>query len=167
MFFLYISPSVIFYYFDQKGDMNMTLNVGKHILVDLHACNPELLKRVDYISDAMMTAAKRSEATIVGKCFKQFEPWGVSGVIVIAESHITIHTWPEYGLASVDYFSCSDEPKIELAIDYLKQALESKRMDEIELTRGSMQIKRTHNSMIKNATNNTDTIKDTVNEMVV
>jgi S-adenosylmethionine decarboxylase len=160
----------------------MTLNVGKHILVDLHACNPELLKRVDYISDAMMTAAKRSEATIVGKCFKQFEPWGVSGVIVIAESHITIHTWPEYGLASVDYFSCSDEPKIDLAIDYLKQALESKRMDEVEVTRGTMQIRAynsihgsihgsshtsTPNTMQNSSNKKNQTTKETLDEMVV
>ena len=136
----------------------MTLNVGKHILVDFHACNPELLKKVDYISEAMMIAAKKSEATIVGKCFKQFEPWGVSGVIVIAESHISIHTWPEYGLASVDYFSCSDEPKIELAIEHLKKALESKRIDEIEVTRGSMQVKRTQNSVI---------MRESVNEMAI
>jgi S-adenosylmethionine decarboxylase len=160
----------------------MTLNVGKHILVDLHACNPELLKRVDYISDAMMTAAKRSEATIVGKCFKQFETWGVSGVIVIAESHITIHTWPEYGLASVDYFSCSDEPKIDLAIDYLKQALESKRMDEVEVTRGTMQIRAynsihgsihgsshtsTPNTMQNSSNKKNQTTKETLDEMVV
>jgi S-adenosylmethionine decarboxylase len=156
----------------------MSLNVGKHILVDLHDCNSDLLKRVDYISEAMMTAARKSKATIVGKCFKQFEPWGVSGVIVIAESHISIHTWPEYGLASVDYFSCSDEPKIDLAIEHLKEALESKRMDEIEVTRGTMQI-RAYNSIhgsshasipntIQNIPNNKNqTIKETLNEMAI
>ena len=136
----------------------MTLNVGKHILVDLHGCDSELLKEVEYICDAMMTAARKSQATIVGQCFKQFEPWGVSGVIVIAESHITIHTWPEYGLASVDYFSCSDEPKIELAISHLKTALKAKRTDEIEITRGSMQIKRALNSNI---------MRESINEMAI
>ena len=122
----------------------MALTVGKHVLVDLHGCNPELLKKVDFISEDMLEAARRSQATIVGKFFKQFEPWGVSGVIVIAESHITIHTWPEYKLASVDYFSCSDEPKINLAIEYLKEILEAERSDEVEMNRGNMQIKRAH-----------------------
>lgn len=124
----------------------MALNVGKHVLVDLHGCNPESLKKVDFIAEAMYEAAKKSEATIVGKFFKQFDPWGVSGVIIIAESHISIHTWPEYGLASVDYFSCSDEPKINLAIEHLKNTLEATRTDEVEVNRGNMQVKRAYSS---------------------
>ncbi|MCX6111987.1 MAG: adenosylmethionine decarboxylase [Proteobacteria bacterium] len=122
----------------------MACNVGRHVLVDLHGCNPELLKRVDFISKVMYEAAKQSEATIVGKFFKQFEPWGVSGVIIIAESHISIHTWPEHGLASIDYFSCSEAPKIDLAIQYLKDVLEAKTSDELEVHRGDMHIKRAY-----------------------
>ena len=128
--------------------MGCTCNVGRHVLVDLHGCNPELLKRVDFISEAMYGAAKVSEATIVGKFFKQFEPWGVSGVIIIAESHISIHTWPEHGLASVDYFSCSEEPKIDLAIQYLKDALEATTSDEVEINRGDMHIKKTYSKPV-------------------
>ena len=87
-------------------------------------------------------------AGVPGKFFKQFEPWGVSGVIIIAESHISIHTWPEHGLASVDYFSCSEEPKIDLAIQYLKDALESTRSDEVEINRGDMHIKQTYSKPV-------------------
>jgi S-adenosylmethionine decarboxylase len=117
-------------------------NVGKHVLVDMHGCDPELLKKVDFISDAMHQAAKKSKATIVGKFFKQFDPWGVSGVIVIAESHISIHTWPEHGLASIDYFSCSDEPMIHLAVEHLSKMLGAKEMQIAELRRGNMEMQR-------------------------
>ncbi len=119
-------------------------NVGKHVLVDMHGCKPELLKKVDFISDAMYQAAKKSQATIVGQFFKQFDPWGVSGVIVIAESHISIHTWPEFGLASIDYFSCSDEPNINSAIDHLAQTLGAKQLKVVELARGNMEIQRSY-----------------------
>ena len=136
----------------------MAIDVGKHILIDLHGCNSELLKKVEYISEAMMTAARKSEATIVGRFFKQFDPWGVSGVIIIAESHITVHTWPEYGLASVDYFSCSEEPKIYKAIEHLKTALDAKWVEEIEVRRGSMKIQKTQQ---------VNRVQETLNEMVV
>lgn len=119
----------------------MILSVGKHVLVDLHGCDKELLKKVDYISDIMYEAAKISEANVVGKFFKQFDPWGVSGVIVISESHISIHTWPEYGIAAIDYFSCSEEPKIDLAINYLKEKLKSKSQEDISVTRGHLNFK--------------------------
>lgn len=135
-----------------KGD------VGKHVLVDMHGCDPELLKKVDFISEAMHQAAKASKATIVGKFFKQFDPWGVSGVIVIAESHISIHTWPEFGLASIDYFSCSEEPNINAAINCLAQALGAKKMQIAELARGNMKLQ--HCYEVKNG-------PETTNEMAV
>lgn len=136
----------------------MKNNVGKHVLVDMHGCSPELLKKVDFISDAMYQAAKRSNATIVGQFFKQFDPWGVSGVIVIAESHISIHTWPEYGLASIDYFSCSEEPSIKAAIDHLAQTLKAGQLKVVELARGNMEVTRSYE--IDNTT-------ETVNEMAI
>lgn len=136
----------------------MKKNVGKHVLVDMHGCNPDSLKKVDLISEAMHQAAKRSDATIVGKFFKQFDPWGVSGVIVISESHISIHTWPEFGLASIDYFSCSDEPNIQAAIAYLAKAFEAQQLKVVELARGDMQIERSYEI---------DNKLETVNELAV
>lgn len=135
-------------------------NVGKHVLVDMHGCDPELLKKVDFISEVMHQAAKKSNATIVGKFFKQFDPWGVSGVIVIAESHISIHTWPEFGLASIDYFSCSEEPQINAAINHIASCLGSSNMQIAELARGNMKLQ--HCYEVK-----TGTTAETANEMAV
>ena len=119
--------------------------VGKHVLADLHGCNGDLLKKVEYVADSMLEAARLSNATIVGKFFKQFDPWGVSGVIVISESHISIHTWPEHGIASVDYFSCSEEPNIKAAIDYLAEAFEAENVETIEASRGDLRVKKIRN----------------------
>lgn len=115
----------------------MVIKVGTHVIVEFEGCDPILLKGVSFIQDALYTAAKESNATIVNQCFKQFDPWGVSGVIVIAESHISIHTWPEYGLASFDYFSCSESPKIEKAIEYLFKTLKATYMRKQTIDRGT------------------------------
>lgn len=85
--------------------------LGKHLLVELHGCDPEALKSIDLIREAMVSAAREANATIVGVSFHEFSPFGVSGVVVIAESHLTIHTWPEYRYAAVDIFTCGDTLK--------------------------------------------------------
>jgi S-adenosylmethionine decarboxylase len=128
--------------------------VGKHLLVDFIACNGELLKKVDFIDKIMFEAAKIAKATIVGKFFKQFEPYGVSGVIVIAESHFTMHTWPEHNLASVDFFSCTDEVDMQGAITYLKEKLEAKEHISTEISRGNMKIISIYNNKINENLNN-------------
>jgi S-adenosylmethionine decarboxylase len=80
--------------------------LGTHLLIDLKECNPELLDNLQYIKQAMMGAANEAGATIVGENFHKFDPRGVTGIIAIAESHLCIHTWPEYGYAAVDIFTC-------------------------------------------------------------
>ncbi|MDD3663334.1 MAG: adenosylmethionine decarboxylase [Candidatus Pacebacteria bacterium] len=134
----------------------MLNSVGKHVIVDLFGCNSQLLEKVEFISEVMQEAARKSKATIVGKFFKQFDPYGVSGVVIISESHLSIHTWPEHGLASIDYFSCSDEVDISAAIAYLKNALNAKTKKEIEVRRGSMEI-----------INHVDFLGTTINEMAI
>ena len=136
----------------------MKHTVGKHVLADLHGCSSDLLKKVEYVADSMYEAARRSDATIVGKFFKQFDPWGVSGVIIIAESHITIHTWPEFGLASVDYFSCSEEPNIKAAIDYLAEAFEAQNVETVEMSRGDLKVNKIRNIPVA---------MEPINEMVI
>ena len=93
--------------------------LGKHLLVELHGCNPELLKKVDVVKEIMVSAAKACKATIVDTSFHEFNPFGVSGVVVIAESHLSIHTWPEYRYAAVDIFTCGDVIKPEAAAAYM------------------------------------------------
>jgi S-adenosylmethionine decarboxylase len=86
----------------------------------------------------MLTAAKQANVNIVSEEFHAFTPWGVSGVIIIQESHLTIHTWPEYQYAAVDFFTCGDTPNIWNAIHYLKEQLGSTSIETAHIARGSL-----------------------------
>lgn len=79
---------------------------GRHLLVEYHGCNPSVLNDKDTIERLMKDAATAVGATIVQSVFHQFAPQGVSGVVVVEESHLSIHTWPEVGYASVDFYTC-------------------------------------------------------------
>ncbi len=83
-----------------------------------------------------MSAAKQAKATIIDFSFHEFSPYGISGMVVIAESHLSIHTWPEYGYAAVDIFTCGDVIKPEVAADYLIKRFESKSPSIVEMKRG-------------------------------
>jgi S-adenosylmethionine decarboxylase len=80
--------------------------LGKHLLLELKGCDREVLNDIGFLRESLLTAAIGAGATVLGESFHQFEPQGVSGVVIIAESHICIHTWPEYGYAAADIFTC-------------------------------------------------------------
>ena len=82
--------------------------LGRHLLVEYFGCNPELLDDEDGIRTLMRGAAKAAGATEVAVVFHRFSPQGVSGVVVVEESHLSIHTWPEYGYAAVDFYTCGE-----------------------------------------------------------
>lgn len=105
-------------------------------MVELKDCNPEIIKDLNTVREAMLTAARQARATIIDVAFHEFSPFGISGMIVIAESHLSIHTWPEYGYAAVDIFTCGDIIKPELAARYLIERFESKNPSIVEMKRG-------------------------------
>ncbi len=110
--------------------------LGTHLLVELRDCNPEILKDLSKVKEALVSAAKEAKATIVDVSFHEFNPFGISGMVVIAESHLSIHTWPEYGYAAVDIFTCGDIIKPEIAAHYLIEQFESKTPSIVEMKRG-------------------------------
>lgn len=110
--------------------------LGTHLLVELKDCNPLILKDLAKVKDLMVTAAKQANATIVDISFHEFNPFGISGMVVIAESHLSIHTWPEYKYAAVDIFTCGDIIKPEIAAQYLIEKFESKNPSIVEMKRG-------------------------------
>lgn len=110
--------------------------LGKHLLVELRDCNPATLKSLDRVKNILVSAAKEAKATIIDISFHEFNPFGISGVVVIAESHLTIHTWPEYNYAAVDIFTCGDVIKPEEAASYLIEHFESKSPSVVEMKRG-------------------------------
>lgn len=84
------------------------MHLGIHYLAEFFDCDRARIDDAAYIEQIMIDATKLSGATMIRPFFHQFSPQGVSGVIVIAESHFAIHTWPEHGYTAVDLFSCSD-----------------------------------------------------------
>lgn len=112
--------------------------LGKHLLVEFMDCDSNVLNNPERIEQYMKEAAEACGATIVQSCFHLFNPFGVSGVVVIAESHLAIHTWPEFGYAAIDLFTCGDTCRPEVAYDYLKQKLGSRSAIYTEVARGLM-----------------------------
>ncbi|GIV09710.1 MAG: hypothetical protein KatS3mg019_2489 [Fimbriimonadales bacterium] len=110
--------------------------LGTHILVELYGCNRHTLERVAYVENALVQAAYESNAHIVSHFFHEFEPYGVSGVVVIEESHYTIHTWPEHRYAAVDLFFCSETVDAERALEVLRRAFEPEQVDVMLIRRG-------------------------------
>ena len=110
----------------------------EHTLIELHGCDAEVLGRTAAIRKRVVSAVRAGGGTIVKSLFHQFSPWGVSGVVVITESHVTIHTWPEHGYAAVDIFSCS--PKLDHAeiLDQLREALRARRVRRRSFRRGAV-----------------------------
>lgn len=80
--------------------------VGRHLIAEFYCCDSSLLNDVSAVRSAMLKAAERTGATVMGDTFHGFEPQGVSGTVVISESHLSIHTWPEYRYASMDIYTC-------------------------------------------------------------
>ncbi len=114
--------------------------LGKHLLLELKGCDEEVLNDMSFIKSTMLTAAEECGATVVGESFHQFNPHGVSGVVVIAESHLFIHTWPEYGYAAADIFTCGNSVKPERAAQVITRKLGSKDHSMVEMRRGILNI---------------------------
>ena len=110
--------------------------LGRHLLLELRECNIAVLDDLKYLENALVSAAREAGATVIDKSFHQFAPQGVSGVVLIAESHLSLHTWPEHAYAAVDIFTCGTTVKIEVAADVLIRQLGSKDPSLLEVKRG-------------------------------
>ena len=110
--------------------------LGTHVMLELRDCNPQLLDDLAYIKDVMISAANGVGAQILGESFHQFYPQGVTGIVAIAESHLCIHTWPEYGYAAADIFTCGTSIKPQEAAQFISDQLESREPSIVEVKRG-------------------------------
>ncbi len=113
-------------------------SLGRHLLVEFYGCDVGILNKATTVKELMEEAARAARATVVDSFVHQFSPFGVSGVVVIAESHLTIHTWPEYGYAAVDLFTCGEDVDPWKCYYFLHEALKAKNATTIELRRGTL-----------------------------
>jgi len=120
----------------RQGGEEMAKTLGLHILADLYGVNPDLIDRVEDVKHLLETTVKIANLTKISSHYYQFQPHGATGVILLAESHISIHTWPEHGLATVDVYTCGDPSKAYKAMDYIISTLEPVRVDKQVHERG-------------------------------
>jgi S-adenosylmethionine decarboxylase len=99
--------------------------LGKQMTIEYYDCDHDLLLDADKVEAAFLDAARASGATILESSFHTFEPQGVSGVVIIAESHFTVHAWPEHDYAAVDIFTCGETIDFKVAVDKLKENLKA------------------------------------------
>jgi len=123
---------------ERKGPVPARTDFGKHYLVDLSQCDPEKISRVDGVRRIFLQAAQESKASIVGEVFHQFEPAGVSGVLLIEESHFSVHTWPEDSFVGVDIFTCGEEMEAPIAIDSLQRGFGAQEVEVKVVVRGRL-----------------------------
>ena len=114
--------------------------LGIHLLVELNGCDPKLLNDINIIKDIMLAAANESGVTVLGESFHQFSPQGVSGVILIAESHLSIHTWPEHGYAGADIFTCGTRVQPQKAAEVIIERLKPRTHSIIQMYRGMIDV---------------------------
>lgn len=117
-------------------DGKKLVHLGQHVLAEFFECDPNILNNVKLVEKLMVEAALECGATIVQKCFHMFNPYGVSGVVIISESHLAIHTWPELGYAAVDLFTCGDKCDPKVSYEYLRKMFNSTNASYTELKRG-------------------------------
>jgi S-adenosylmethionine decarboxylase len=112
--------------------------LGRHLLIELYQCDSRVISDVRRIEEIMVEAAKKAKAHIVDVVFHNFNPNGVSGVVVISESHLTIHTWPEFNFASIDVYTCGSSVNPWKAYDYMSKQFRAKNFTAMELKRGML-----------------------------
>jgi S-adenosylmethionine decarboxylase proenzyme len=109
--------------------------LGRHLVADFHGCTSDL-NNPEVVMAALEGACDVAGATIISRTGYHFSPYGVTSVVVIAESHLAVHTWPEYGYAAVDLFTCGDTVDTYGAFEYVKKAFGATRVELKEMPRG-------------------------------
>jgi len=91
----------------------------RHILFTLKGCPAELLDNEDKVTEALAEASRKCKSTLLGMTSHKFQPQGVTAVALLAESHISMHTWPEKGMAVCDVFTCGEHTDPQRGVEYL------------------------------------------------
>lgn len=113
------------------------MSVGTHVVLECYGCDSELINNEDFIRSSMLEAAMISGCSIINSVFHSFPVQGVSGIVLIEESHLSIHTWPELSYAAVDVFTCGSRVDAFKIKEFLLEKFCSKDFDHFEIIRGS------------------------------
>lgn len=109
---------------------------GRHVAVDVWGVDFDLLNNAEYLQAQLVEAAEACGATVMSVQSKQFEPQGATVLVLLSESHLSIHTYPERGFAAIDCYTCGETVNPQLAIDYLVSVLKPEKTYAKKLVRG-------------------------------
>ena len=109
---------------------------GRHVIADLSGCDSKIISDVSFIKAIMEEGVIRAGATIINSCFHLFSPSGVSGIILLSESHASTHTWPDKGYVSLDIYTCGSQVFPQIAIDYIAEKLKASFCHITSMERG-------------------------------
>ena len=113
-------------------------SLGQQLIVELYGCDRTLLDDPSRLEQILTESIRRSGGTIIRPCFHQFSPHGVTGVVVIAESHVSIHTWPEFGYCALDVFTCGTQVQTDQIFEYVRSELRAQETSVMEVKRGTL-----------------------------
>ena len=114
--------------------------IGWQCALDFHRCRSPHLDNLAWVRNTMLEAAARADATVISEQFHHFPPWGIFGVLVVGESHMAVHIWPEHNFAALDIFNCSTKLKLKAATDFLIAAFGAREPRIVTLSRGGRNI---------------------------
>lgn len=111
--------------------------MGRHIIVELWKCHRDILNSIKDMEHIFVEAALKAGAEVREVTFHKFAPIGISGVIIISESHLTVHSFPEHGYASVDVYTCGQSVDPHIAVRFIERGLKAMQVEKLEITRGT------------------------------
>ena len=113
------------------------MSVGIHIIADFYGVKEDLISKLEKMKEIFEDAVEYSKLSEISSDYYQFKPEGASGIILISESHLSFHTWPEYNLVTLDIYTCGTEEQAFKAYEYLKEKLKPKKIEENIIKRGN------------------------------
>jgi S-adenosylmethionine decarboxylase len=113
---------------------------GRHVLADIWGVDFNRINDIEFLKEHMYKAAEKSGATILAMNYEVFIPYGVTILILLSESHLSIHTYPEKGFAAIDGYTCGEDVDPEVAVDYLLSILEPERIYSSKIIRGTGEL---------------------------
>lgn len=117
-------------------------SIGSHLLADFYDCECGMLDNKNWLEKVLTESVKRANAKALTSNFHEFNPFGISGVIIIAESHFAVHTWPEHKFVSLDIYTCGGNTSPWSAFEYLKKMFKPKNVSVVEMKRGVLDVER-------------------------
>jgi S-adenosylmethionine decarboxylase len=121
---------------------------GRHVLADVWGVDFNKINDIEFLKEHMYEAAEKSGATILAMNYEVFIPHGVTILILLSESHLSIHTYPEKGFAAIDGYTCGEDVDPEVAVDYLLSILEPERIYSSKIIRGTGELEITQYSIV-------------------